>query len=132
MGTPGNARRFGRVRPVLAVGLAVAASLLWAAQPSFAVHDLGVFELDGNTALGARTPPTFDWEGLFDGSGNQTVTPGTDGLLASTFLPDAARPDHSYFARSDKDIRDISTWRCKSVNQPTPKDDLLNAYAAAF
>ena len=124
-----SGRRARLVRSTITASLLAAGALIWAAQPSFAVHDNGMFELDGNTAQPAAGPP-YDWEGLFDATGNPTVTPGTDGLLASGFFPDAAKPDHSYFARSDKDIHDVSTWKCKSVHMPTPKDDLLNAYAA--
>lgn len=115
------------------VGMAAiaVATLVWAAQPGLAVHDNGVFELDGNTTQDAAAPP-YDWEGLFDASGGQAVTPGTGRLLGSVFLHDEAKPDPTYFAEVDKDTHDVSAWKCTTRNNPTPKDDLLHAYAAIF
>ncbi len=131
--TPMASRMTGQARRWTAVGAAAAllgSLFFWGATPSYAVHDTGMFELDGNTAQNA-TPPPYDWEGLFNADGTHKITPSfTSPLLASGFFADAAKPDHSYFAQSDKDIHDITTWKCKTVKTPTPKDDLLNAYAA--
>src|SRR4029079_16143372 len=33
---------------------------------------------------------------------------------------------------SNKDIDDVSTWECKTVNNATPKDEIVNAYSALF
>jgi uncharacterized repeat protein (TIGR01451 family)/LPXTG-motif cell wall-anchored protein len=99
--------------------------------PAFAVHDNGMFELDGNTTQNDATPPPYDWEGLFNASGNQIVTPDPDNgpVLASTFIKDTTTPDVSYF-QSNKDIEPISAWGCGPINNPTNKDDLQNSYAA--
>jgi uncharacterized repeat protein (TIGR01451 family) len=99
--------------------------------PAYAVHDNGMFELDGNTAQDAATPPPYDWEGLFDASGNQTVTPDPDNgpVLASTFIKDTTTPDATYF-ESNKDIEPIPAWGCGPINNPENKDDLQNSYAA--
>jgi uncharacterized repeat protein (TIGR01451 family) len=96
-----------------------------------AVHDNGMFELDGNTIHNSATTPPYDWNSLFDASGNRLVTPDpvNGPILADVFVSDAARPDASYFA-SNKDIEAIADWGCVTQNTPTPKDDLLNAYAA--
>ena len=105
------------------------------ATPSFAVHNTGMFELDGNIAHNAASTPPYDWTSLFDASGNPTVTadPINGPLLASTFVHDSALPDQSYFT-SNKDIQPIATgqqhWGCDPINNPLDKDDLLNAYAA--
>ena len=53
-------------------------------------------------------------------------------LLKSDFVADYTQPDTSYFATSTKDIDDVNTWQCGSVNNPTPKDEILNAYAALW
>src|SRR5439155_17361733 len=116
-------------------GFLTAAALVWAAQPSLAVHDNGMFELDGNTAHNSATTPPYDWASLFDASGGRIVTPDPDNgpLLASTFESDSALPDQSYFT-SNKDIQPIASgqqhWGCDPINNPLAKDNLLNAYAA--
>ena len=123
-----TARRMSAV--VGAAALAVGA-LVWAAQPSLAVHDNGMFELDGNIAHNSATTPPFDWASLFDASGNQLVAPDLNGpLLASGFFSDAAQPDPSFFAGSVKDLDSIGSWDCKTQNNVLDKDDLENAYAA--
>ena len=83
----------------------------------YAVHDLDLFELDGNTAdnsapvAGNNAP--YDWESVFDSSGNQILTSVAEPrLLTTEFSADSATPDASYFASSNKDIDDVSTWQC--------------------
>jgi hypothetical protein len=98
-----------------------------------------LFELDGNvqndTASGGNNGG-FDWAsgpggaGVFDSTGNSTLV--NPQLLKSDFVADYTQPDTSYFATSTKDIDDVSTWQCGSVNSPTPKDEILNAYAALW
>jgi hypothetical protein len=100
----------GRV-VVAAVGAAVlvVGVMVVGASPSFAVHDTGMFELDGNTAHAGATPP-YDWESLFDAAGNRVTAPDpiNGPLLASTFVHDSALPDQSYFT-SNKDIQPIAS-----------------------
>jgi hypothetical protein len=122
-----------RAAGMITSGLLTAGLLLWGAQASLAVHDTGMFELDGNIAHDAGTARPYDWASLFDASGDQLVTPDLNGpLLASGFFGDAAQPDKSYFAASDKDIDGIGTWDCKTQNNVLNKDDLQNAYAAVI
>jgi uncharacterized repeat protein (TIGR01451 family) len=113
----------------------VAGLMIAVAAPSFAVHNTGMFELEGNIAHNAGSTPPYDWASLFDASGSPTMTadPINGPLLASTFVHDSAVPDQSYFT-SNKDIQPIASgqqhWGCDPVNNPLDKDDLLNAYAA--
>ena len=96
-----------------------------------AVHDTGVFELDGNIVHNGTA--TYDWGNLFTAAGAQAVVPPTGALLSSTFLKDAATPDASYFSSNGagvKDIDAIANWGCKTQSNPLAKDDLLNAYVA--
>src|SRR5213592_256594 len=126
--------RLGRVRSIAVVSVLILAGLMWigAAQ---AVHDNGMFELDGNTAHNGVTTPPYDWASLFDSSGNRLITPDpiNGPLLADVFVSDAAKPDQSYFT-SNKDIQPIKSgqqhWGCDPINNPLDKDDLQNAYAA--
>jgi uncharacterized repeat protein (TIGR01451 family) len=122
----------------LAVAVAAAFMLLVPAG-GYAVHDLGLFELDtagpqfANTVDNTGPGAPYDWESIFDASGNQILTSAAEPrLLTAEFNADYATPDPSYFAESNKDIDDVSTWECKTVNNPTPKDEISNAYAALF
>ena len=58
-----------------------------------------------------------------------TPDPNNGPLLASTFVPDSADPDPTWFT-SNKDIEPIGSWGCTTVPSPVAHDDLLNAYAA--
>jgi uncharacterized repeat protein (TIGR01451 family) len=135
VGAQSKVARFRRVRSIATVGFLIAAGLVWSAGPAQAVHDNGMFELDGNTTHNSGTTPPYDWNSLFDASGNRIVTPDPDNgpVLASTFVNDTALPDQSYFT-SNKDIQPIKNsvqhWGCDPINNPLAKDNLLNAYAA--
>jgi uncharacterized repeat protein (TIGR01451 family) len=119
------------------VVLAAAAFMLLAPAGSYAVHDVGLFELDGNTvdnsAPVAGNNAPYDWESVFDSSGIQVLTSAAEPrLLTAAFSADTTTPDASYFASSNKDIDDVSTWQCGVQNNPLNKDDIRNAYAALF
>jgi hypothetical protein len=124
--------RLRSVRSIAVVSVLILAGLMWigAAQ---AVHDNGMFELDGNTVNNGTA--VYDWNDLFDASGDRIVTPDpiNGPILADTFVSDAAVPDQSYFA-SNKDIEPIASgvqhWACSPINNPLNKDDIQNAYAA--
>jgi len=126
--------RLSRVRRIATVSVLVVAGLMFigAAQ---AVHDNGMFELDGNTVHNSATTPPYDWNSLFGATGNRLITPDpiNGPILADVFVSDAAKPDQSYFT-SNKDIQPIKSgqqhWGCDPINNPLDKDDLQNAYAA--
>ena len=126
--------RLRRVRGIAVVGVLVLAGLMWigAAQ---AVHNTGMFELDGNTVHNSATTPPYDWNSLFDASGNRIVQPDpiNGPILDDVFVADSATPDQSYFT-SNKDTQPIASgqshWGCDPINNPLNKDDLQNAYAA--
>ena len=116
----------------LVLGFQLATSLV----PVRAVDATGQFAMDG-TITGAGSPttsPPFHWADLFNSSGAPILTHSSyPALLDSTFIPDAANPDNSYF-NPTKDISSIGRggWSCAPANNPTPKDDIQNAYAAVF
>src|SRR5260370_414858 len=98
-----------------------------------AVHDNGMFELDGNMKHSSLTTPPYDWASLFDSSGNRIITPPSGALLADDFLADFANPDATYFSSNGggvKDVNPISHWSCTTIHNPTAKDNLLNSYSA--
>ena len=53
--------RAARVISAIAVGGLVAGLMVAVAAPSFAVHNTGMFELDGNIAHDAGSTPPYDW-----------------------------------------------------------------------
>ncbi|TMC46868.1 MAG: hypothetical protein E6J20_20545, partial [Chloroflexi bacterium] len=92
------------------------------------VGNAGIFELDGNVAQDSATQPPYDWSCLFNGGCTQ---PSSSTLISSAFSNDSPTPDTTYFSPT-KDIVDTSSWSCTTQNTPLAKDDIQNAYAAAF
>ncbi|HEY8755194.1 MAG TPA: DUF11 domain-containing protein [Candidatus Dormibacteraeota bacterium] len=104
-----------------------------------AVDATGQFCMDGQIQPGAPSTclgaPPYHWSDLFTSTGAK-ATPKPANLLDSAFVKDYATPDNTYFT-SNKDIQQIGTgasdeWGCSPVNNPTPKDDIQNTYAAVF
>jgi hypothetical protein len=83
-----------------------------------AVHE-SVFELDGNAFSEGRD----DWD-------NVLLEGGGDSIANTGVIPDPARLS-IFTTGGSKDINDIPEWRHKDGNVP-PKDDITNAYAAAY
>lgn len=94
------------------------------ASPTWAVHDLGTFELEGNVIDDAVDGD--DWENVYHGTSSANVTTDPDG---NGILEDPA--PKSIFTGGRKDIQDIPDWSHKDGAVPD-KDDLTNAYAAAY
>lgn len=108
---------------------------------STGVTDVGCaneLQLDGNIPHDSLTTPPWDWAkgtagqgGVMNNDGSAVSNGITGAIVNSGVIADYAQPDTSYFAQN-KDIQDSSAWGCVSQSQPTPKDDLLNAYAVVF
>jgi hypothetical protein len=92
----------------------------------------GIFELDGNIAQNAATPPPYDWACVFPSAPSATCPPPASVMLSKIFQPDYALPDATTFAASNKDIVNVSSWQCGTSNNLLGKDDIQNAYGAAF
>jgi uncharacterized repeat protein (TIGR01451 family) len=89
---------------------------------AFAVHDLGLFELDRNAEAGAA--PGDDWSTLYGGGGSAKEFTG--------ILPDIGADGGTQFqGGGSKDDLDITQWLWKT-GEPLDKDDITNAYAAAY
>ncbi|MDI3324160.1 Ig-like domain-containing protein [Pontibacterium granulatum] len=101
---------------------------------TYAVDELGLFELDAN-AVEDGTPPPDDWETLCDpvavpGGPCQNAGGPEGGAFAFTgIVPDPA--PQSIFDGGKKDIQDVSQWSHKDGAVPD-KSDITNAYAAAY
>jgi hypothetical protein len=92
------------------------------ARTAFAVHDLGLFELDRDAA--ASVSPGDDWSTLYGGGGSaQAFT----GILADI----GADGGTQFHGGGSKDNNDIPQWLW-NPGEPLDKDDITNAYAAAY
>jgi uncharacterized repeat protein (TIGR01451 family) len=101
---------------VLGVALLVAVN-------SLAVNGLDLFELDRN-AIDDPLVPGDDWSTLYTGGGNAEAFTG--------ILPDIGADGGTQFTGGgSKDISDITDWLWKP-GEPLDKDDITNAYAAAY
>ena len=95
--------RLRRVRSIGVVSVLIVAGLMWIGSAQ-AVHDTGMFELDGNVVHNAATTPPYDWTSLFGAGGTQLVTPDPSNgpILADTFVDDTDAVDNTYFAGGTK------------------------------
>jgi hypothetical protein len=104
--------------PLFALGLALVFAL-GMSMPAFADPP---FELDGNAI--ANDFPGDDW--------NVVNTTGGDSIARTGLIVDRPEPAEAQFlGGGSKDIEDVPNWRW-TVNNPQAKDDITNAYAAAY
>lgn len=103
---------------VLAAGIATTASVR-----AVDGNPPGLFELEGNTLESGLLPGT-DWGELHGGANPANM------ITFTTVIPDPA-PATIYTQGGSKDINDVTQWRHKNGSVPD-KDDITNAYAAAF
>jgi hypothetical protein len=106
----------------------------------FAVHDAGVFELDGDTVpLNAAPPvgPAEDFDNIFQ---------GTSSAYDSFFVDDSPLPDPSVHFSGNKDGDTVPStqriylnsanltknWNCIIKNNVTDKLDIFNTYYGAY
>jgi hypothetical protein len=113
MSEPRARRRWG----VLVVSLALMLTAMGGA--ALAVHDDGVFELDGNAVDDGAGD---DWENIFD---------NTDTADATTEIQFDGRGPTIFTGGGSKDDLNTTGWKHKSGSVPD-KDELLDAYAARY
>ena len=93
------------------------------AAPVLAVHDEGLFELDGNANDSNTVEPDDDWS-------------STNHAIANVFIPGSSEKssaDVTYFTGGgSKDVNDIDEWAYTDNDQTPDKDDILDAFAAAY
>lgn len=105
---------------VLAMGLFV----IILAAPVHAVHDDGTFELDRN-AVDAGGTPGDDWDTVNLGGGGAS--------FERTGVIDDPTPETSIFTTGkSKDDIDVSQWKWKSASNILDKNNITDAYAAAY
>jgi uncharacterized repeat protein (TIGR01451 family) len=92
------------------------------AQPVLAAHDEGLFELDGN-ALDSAGTAGDDWNSTNNADDDVFIGAGSE----------AAGNDTTYFTGGgSKDVNDIDEWSYTANDVAPDKDDILDAYAAAY
>jgi hypothetical protein len=134
--------RHRKRRRFLGAGAVVAATAfaVFMITNALAVHD-EKFELDGNVTTQGETAfqkGTVDWESFFNSAGEKLTLP--TGFTASGFTRDFkssgtkfVTSDPSTYTTGSKDTLPISTgWECTSAPNVNSKDDIMNAYAAAY
>jgi uncharacterized repeat protein (TIGR01451 family) len=116
------------------LGILALVLVLLPAQAS-AVHELNLFELDGNAVVDHAGPGTpDDWSRVFD-----PTTFGAGGWFDATFLVDGSTTtspaDHDYFTGGgSKDTHDVGDWMWTPTPTPSApdKDEILDAYGAGY
>lgn len=103
------------------------ATLIFAATslPVIAVDNLGLFQLEGNATQDGINGPD-DWQRLYNGGANT----GGNSVAFTGILADPVQV--TLFAGGRKDIQDISKWSWKNGSGVPDKDEITNAYAAAY
>src|SRR5690348_961824 len=125
--------------------LAVAALALLTVGGAQAVHDVGVFQLEGNasTADQSNPPAAEDWDLICkanpvtvqhpDGctfAGGYSVPAGTTTATATAFNTDGTNAS-IFTGGGSKDPQDLSSWNWKDGSVPD-KDNLQHAFAARY
>jgi hypothetical protein len=114
-----------RTKFLLGIGVIATLVIGWQVA-AFAVHDLNVFELEGN----ALDDPVAgdDWENVAPG-GTQNVP----GAGAKSFEEEEPADASTIFTGGgSKDPQDISSWKWKNGGGLPDKDNLLHSFAARY
>jgi len=140
MGSDASRWLSGRIpkgrRQVLAVAVAFALIATFAALPAFAVHDTGLFQLDGN-ATTVNPPPGDDWDRVChevtgsDCSTSSDTTAG-GGATAVSWVSEPNRASSIFTGGGSKDPQDISNWAWKDAGGLPDKDNLRHSFAARY
>lgn len=125
--------------------LTMAALALFFIGGAQAVHDVGVFQLDGNaqTSVQSSPPAAEDWDLICkanpvtalrpDGctfATGYSVPSGTTTATASSFVTDGVGAS-IFTGGGSKDPQDVSSWKWKDGSVPD-KDNLQHAFAARY
>ena len=106
--------------------LALIALLMVLVPGAMAVHTEGLFELDGN-ALAEPAVPGDDWSSVFT---------HTSSAFSTSFIGasvEAPANDTTYFTGGgSKDINDVPAWEWTPTDEAPDKDEITDAYAAAY
>ena len=103
--------------------LAMGMSFLLIGPTALAVHDEGLFELDGDAAASAAAGD--DWSQIEAGGGN---------AVATAFIHDDTDPADTTYLHTggSKDVEDFSEWVRTTTDEAPDKDEIMDAFAAAY
>ena len=125
VGTVGKRGR-KRLLTVIAAAAALTIGIALLPMTAGAVHDINVFELDGNALDDSAGGPPDDWGTLFP-----TDTSTTD--LGHSFTTDlTGSTDNGFGSGLTKDTADVPNWTSVVSGISPEKDDILHAYAATY
>src|SRR5262245_52010349 len=122
-----------RRKQLLAVVAASALIAGYAALPAFAVHDTGLFQLDGNAST-VNPPPGDDWDRVcheVNGSDCSTSS-NTTGATAVGWVSEPNRSSSIFTGGGSKDPQDISNWAWKDAGGLPDKDNLRHSFAVRY
>ena len=97
------------------------------------MHDLGLFQLDGNAAVEA-SPAGEDWNSVV-GNGTGSLPLAGSNAISATFVNDpynVPNGDSAYGAGSSKDIDDVPSWSYTLAGNVNDKLDFEHAGAALY
>src|SRR4051794_27962424 len=102
---------FGTIR-LFAFVAAAAALMLFVPASSLAVHDTGLFELDGNAVTQPAVPGNDDWDRVCHQvqGGDCSTTSNTTGAVAANWTDDGALNSTIFTGGGSKDPQDIPDW----------------------
>ena len=120
---------YGEKTIMRCVTVAVVLVFIGGVGPAAGVDDVGLFELEGNAVQDACAPPD-DWETLYNGGGSANLFTG----IIADCADSSSDPDFEdrIFVGGRKDIQEISEWGWKYGSGFPDKDEITNAYAAAY
>ena len=104
-----------------------------------AVHDTGVFQMDGNAQTSVQSDPTAaeDWDLICKANpttctfrGTYTPPSGTTTATASSHIADGVNAS-IFTTGGSKDPQDLTDWRYKDGSVPD-KDNLVHSFAARY
>ncbi len=112
-----------KVKPCTWLQIGLFSSLLSLGLPAWSVGvvEEGLFELDGNALEEGLAGD--DWETLYDNPAS-----GSQSVFAFATEPD----NYTVFDGGKKDIQDITNWSWSKFGNGPDKNDITNAYAAAY
>jgi len=140
--TIGLARRRAKPRWLALAGVVILV-LGIGATAALAVHDQGVFELDGDPETGFHlndlSDPTdsHDWDEVYADflAGDHDPDTNLSGAEAFSFVTDiTGQGDNILFGGSTKDINDLPSWASKQTASTSvqDKDDIAHAFVAQY
>jgi hypothetical protein len=133
LGPTGSKRR---LRFLLAPVLVAALAAVFLVSGAQAVHDTGLFELDGNatSASGNTGTPPDDWDRVCHEvlSSDCSTTANTNGATAVSWTAEPNLSSSIFTGGGSKDPQNISNWAWKDAGGLPDKDNLLHGFATRY